>query len=235
MLLRLCLATGVAMTAGVAVCWCAGPRLVDVGRELRGSAGARAHWTLADVVASGLAIAAVGAYVVLTVTALIAIASHLVAPKHAAAVVARGWAGPRWWRTIVLTACGVGIATQAVATSAAGVPDSPPCASVCAPRLDGLPYPDLPTGSWAPTPSIARDADDARQDLQPPERLVVREGDSLWAIAVDLSPPHASPAHIAELAHRLYAVNRDLIGDDPDLIYPETLLRAPGGPHDRRA
>jgi hypothetical protein len=230
MLLRLGLAVGVALTAGVAVWWCAGPRLTDVARELDGSAGARAHWTLADVVASGLAVAAVGAYVVLTVTALIAIASHLVMPKHAPAVVARGWAGPRWWRTIVLTACGVGIATQAVATSAAGVPDSPPCASVCAPTLDGLPYPDLPIGPpQAPTPSPAPDSDEAMQRLQPRERLVVLDGDSLWAIAVDLSPPHASSADVAQLAHRLYVVNRDVIGDDPDLIYPGTKLRAPGG------
>jgi nucleoid-associated protein YgaU len=57
----------------------------------------------------------------------------------------------------------------------------------------------------------------------------VRSGDCLWTIATGLAPPGADDDAIAGLADRLYAANRQVVGDDPDLIYPGTVLRAPGG------
>jgi nucleoid-associated protein YgaU len=62
-----------------------------------------------------------------------------------------------------------------------------------------------------------------------PTVVVVRPGDSLWSITADLSPPEASDVSLAKDVHRLYTSNRSAIGDDPDLIYPETTLRVPGG------
>jgi nucleoid-associated protein YgaU len=225
-LARFALAGGGAATAGWGLWWCARPRLAEVWAVLDGSSADREPWTLADVVASAVAIAAVTAYAVLVITALVAVGSQLVAPDLAATVAARGWAGPRWWRTLVLTACGIGIAAQATAASAAAVPDGPPCAATCAPSLDGLPYPDLPVGPWTPR---AADREDTPRPDPPRDRRVVRRGDTLWAIAADLSPPQATAADVAGLAHRLYAVNRDVIGDEPDLIYPGTVLETPGG------
>ncbi|HSS68315.1 MAG TPA: hypothetical protein VLK34_07165 [Nocardioidaceae bacterium] len=198
-------------------------------------------WTLDNVVAAGVAIVAIGAYAILMATALVALGSQLLAPRHAATVAARGWAGPTWWRTAVLTVCGVGVAVQAT-TADAAVPERPHCATACAPSLDGLPYPDLPTGSWPSPWHDPGTTGDVRADTAPdlhrqtttrghahPTVVVVRPGDTLWSITADLSPPEASDASVAEHVHRLYAANRSAIGDDPDLIYPETTLRVPGG------
>jgi nucleoid-associated protein YgaU len=231
---RVVLAAAAAAAGGWGLWWCAQPRLLDVVAALDGSPASRQQWSLADVVAAAVAVAAVIAYAALVATALVAIGSHVLTPHHAATVAARGWAGPRWWRTLVLTACGIGITAQAAAASgAAAAPDGPPCAAACTPSLDGLPYPDLPIGPWAPLRADRADradrSDAPRRD-PPAERLVVRPGDTLWAIAADLSPTRATAADIARLAHRLYAANREVIGDDPDLIYPGTVLKAPGGP-----
>ncbi len=59
--------------------------------------------------------------------------------------------------------------------------------------------------------------------------MVVRNGDSLWRIAERRLPPTASSGEVAALTWRLYALNRPLIGDDPDLIYPGTTLSTPEG------
>ncbi len=63
----------------------------------------------------------------------------------------------------------------------------------------------------------------------PPPRIVVRRGDSLWAIATQLLPPDASVADIASLTNRLYRVNASTIGLDPDLIIPGMILNPPKG------
>jgi nucleoid-associated protein YgaU len=59
--------------------------------------------------------------------------------------------------------------------------------------------------------------------------ITVRTGDCLWSIARELARSDATDAAIAQLVGRLYAANRQVIGDDPDLIRPGTVLRAPGG------
>ncbi|MEU4196350.1 LysM peptidoglycan-binding domain-containing protein [Kribbella sp. NPDC026611] len=67
-----------------------------------------------------------------------------------------------------------------------------------------------------------------------PGRVVVREGDSLWAIAARELGPGASNAEIAARWPDWYAVNRRLIGPDPELILPGQVLRVPpvsAGPH----
>ncbi|WP_448629912.1 LysM peptidoglycan-binding domain-containing protein [Cellulomonas soli] len=62
--------------------------------------------------------------------------------------------------------------------------------------------------------------------------VVVQPGDSLWDIAARHLPPDASDAQIAAAWPRWYEANRDTIGDDPDLLRPAQLLRAPGATPD---
>lgn len=77
--------------------------------------------------------------------------------------------------------------------------------------LDGLALPDRPV--------ILDD---------PAERvIVVRPGDTLWAIAARSLPAGASNRQVAASCARWYAANRAVIGDDPGLIRPSQRLTPP--------
>ena len=82
--------------------------------------------------------------------------------------------------------------------------------------LTGLQLPDRPVGS-VPATSAA------------PAAVVVRPGDTLWAIAARSLPTGATDAEIARACARWHAANRDVIGDDPDLIFPQQRLVPPLG------
>jgi nucleoid-associated protein YgaU len=56
---------------------------------------------------------------------------------------------------------------------------------------------------------------------------VVAPGDSLWEIAAAHADPGAVPADIAAAWPQWYAANRDVIGLDPDLVLPGTVLAIP--------
>lgn len=59
--------------------------------------------------------------------------------------------------------------------------------------------------------------------------IVVHRGDTLWSIAAR----HLGPATGSEIdaeCHRWFAANRDVIGQDPDLILPGQLLSPPPSP-----
>jgi hypothetical protein len=71
-----------------------------------------------------------------------------------------------------------------------------------------------PSSGWHPTPCHEAS-------------VVVVRGDSLWRIAAEHLGPQASDAEIAEAWPAWYAANADVIGDDPDLIYPGQELRVP--------
>ena len=55
----------------------------------------------------------------------------------------------------------------------------------------------------------------------------MRRGDSLWAIVARHLGPRAGDAEVAETWPAWFAANRDVIGDDPDLLLPGQVLRAP--------
>lgn len=110
-------------------------------------------------------------------------------------------------RRVVLLACGaavlVGSAAPAMATGGGDGPE----------LLVGLALPDRTVA-----PAVHR-----HQRATTAQVYVVRPGDSLWSIA------RAHPG-TSSLDHRWRAIwdaNRDVVGDDPDLIMPGQPLRLP--------
>ncbi len=66
----------------------------------------------------------------------------------------------------------------------------------------------------------------------PPEsqqgvRLVISPGDSLWSISQEQLGLEATPQEIAVMVDQIYEQNRDLIGDNPDLIFSSQELLVP--------
>jgi LysM repeat protein len=59
------------------------------------------------------------------------------------------------------------------------------------------------------------------------ERLVVSPGDSLWSITSERLGPSATPQQIAKGVERIYALNQDRIGSDPNLIFVGQKLALP--------
>lgn len=60
---------------------------------------------------------------------------------------------------------------------------------------------------------------------------VVVKGDSLWRIArfvLSADDPEPAGASISELWRSIYELNRDVIGEDPNLILPGQILQLPG-------
>jgi LysM repeat protein len=62
---------------------------------------------------------------------------------------------------------------------------------------------------------------------EPPERLMVYPGDSLWSISQRHLGPQASPQQTANEAEQIFELNRDRIGDDPNLLMPGEKLLLP--------
>ena len=55
-------------------------------------------------------------------------------------------------------------------------------------------------------------------------RVVVHSGDCLWSIGQRLLPANAAPRQIHNEGERIYALNRDSIGEDPNLLYADEVL-----------
>lgn len=92
-----------------------------------------------------------------------------------------------------------------------------------------------PSPGWRPD-RPTRMADPSRTTLLSPaprigsatlDTVVVRRGDTLWSIAARALGPEATDAEIAHEWPRWYAANRDVIGDDPDLLQPGQSLVPP--------
>jgi len=151
----------------------------------------------------------------------------------------------------LLVAGGIAVST-AGAAGASPVRDRPPAMATAtagaptAPASTGVPLPDpgwsqasvpraLPSPTWTPSRPAAPTRPQAdisvvaapalRGDDSPP--VVVRRGDTLWAIAARHLGPGATTADIAEQWPRWWQANRERIGDDPDLLLPGQVLVAP--------
>jgi len=57
--------------------------------------------------------------------------------------------------------------------------------------------------------------------------VVVHRGDTLWSIVASRLGPDASDAEVAAAWPAWHEANRAVIVDDPDLLVPGQLLRAP--------
>jgi hypothetical protein len=106
-------------------------------------------------------------------------------------------------------------------SSSADQPAAPASASSVAPpmtRADPAPAPPAPVDTAAgPQPRPGR----------PPATVVVKPGDSLWAIAAAHLPAGHSDVDVALAWPAWYAANQDLIGDNPDEIRPGWALVVP--------
>lgn len=60
-----------------------------------------------------------------------------------------------------------------------------------------------------------------------PQEIVVHRGDNLWSIAARHLGPTATTTEISAEWHRWFAANRQVIGDDANLITPGQVLRPP--------
>ena len=103
--------------------------------------------------------------------------------------------------------------------------------------VDGLQLPDRPSAAPAEHRShdartiqapTARTAERAPRPATRAE-VVVRRGDTLWGIAARHLPPDSTDGEIAMATRHWHESNRDVIGDDPDLILPGQHLTSPQG------
>lgn len=94
-----------------------------------------------------------------------------------------------------------------------------------------------PPAAADPVPPLVRlsneapDREPARAPLRAGSSHIVTPGDSLWCIAAATLEQRGSvdpsSAEIARFWPRIYGANRDVIGDDPDLILPGQHLTLP--------
>ncbi|WP_127573952.1 LysM peptidoglycan-binding domain-containing protein [Georgenia faecalis] len=135
---------------------------------------------------------------------------------------------------------GLGAALTLAPAQAAPAPATPPATAAAltwdvpvdlvpapAPSPGGVPA-DL---GWAAAPSTPERVLAARTVEAPPAARAathtVERGECLWSIAAQHLGPEADAADIARAWPRWYALNRAVVGPDPDLIHPGQVLLAP--------
>lgn len=140
-------------------------------------------------------------------------------------------------RRAAALALGLGLAVGSPALAACSTAVPAPAAAVSLPRA--APVPD-----WPVTP--AQPVDPAVPDPAPPPTApgpvpewpaaghVVVRGDSLWGIAAaDLRARTGSDPAAGDVARAVaawWSANAEVIGPDPDLLFPGQVLRAPADP-----
>lgn len=158
---------------------------------------------LVAVCATGLALALAWLWVITTVTV-------------AGLLAGRPLPGRGATRRLVLAACGAavvaGTSMPAMATGGDGRD-----------LLVGL---TLPERAVAPPPQRRTAQPPASPVRTPSGTYVVRPGDSLWSIAL----AHPVESDVEARWRAIWQANRDVVGDDPDLILPGQALRLPPAP-----
>jgi len=130
------------------------------------------------------------------------------------------------------------------------MPTNAPAGGVRPASMPATGWPDLspplrpPSGSASPssspsgssTPDVGALGGSAPRGIGEPSgdgshtEVVVLRGDSLWTIAARHLGPNATEAEIAAEWPRWWAANRDVIGADPNVIFPGQRLQPPSGP-----
>lgn len=134
-----------------------------------------------------------------------------------------GRLSPRLVRKVVLTVCGVAVTSGLAAAPALADPSGhdQPTASAAGADLTGLALPDRTTGAEVTGPV------GSPHDSDTSVSVVVVPGDSLWSIAERWLPPDATDHEVTIAWHALHRANVDVIGSDPDRIFPGTTLELP--------
>lgn len=113
-----------------------------------------------------------------------------------------------------------------VGSAALAAPGAAAVAQPAAPGVPGsssaLPLPDRPVRPSRPVTSAG-----PSEQAKPPLPVVVRRGDTLWAIAARRLPAHPDAAAISAAWPVWFHVNRARLGPDPDRIHPGTRLAVP--------
>lgn len=79
----------------------------------------------------------------------------------------------------------------------------------------------------APAGAVSGEPDQPPDQPDPPHRVVVAAGDTLWAISAAALPADADNHAIAQAWPSWWSANREVIGDDPNLLFPGQRLRPP--------
>ena len=141
-------------------------------------------------------------------------------------------------KTATLTSVTVVAEVRASQGEPATSTDTAPVASDDLGWTPTLPDPGAPAaGADAPaaaeTPGAGANAADSPRDAAPsggeamPDTVTVTPGDSLWSLTATLLGPTASDAQVALAWPRLYATNASVVGADPSVIHPGTVLTVP--------
>ncbi len=138
---------------------------------------------------------------------------------------------PRVVRRAVLAACGLSLAGGLAAPAYADPGIAARGGNRPAEVLAGLPLPDrttstaqLPGSSGARLQASPR-LPAGRDDL---EEVRVSPGDTLWGLARRTLADDAAHRQVERRWRAIYAANRRVVGDDPDLIHPGQRLLLPG-------
>jgi LysM domain len=170
-------------------------------------------------VAAFCAGALVGCYAVWALGLLLTVLDRFLAGATRDAV--RRVPCPRLARALAVSLLGasLAVASPVSADPAHDVRRPAPVGAGPSAALSGLPLPDrVATAPVSATPAVAAPTAYRHHEVTP--------GDTLWAVAARALPPGAPDLAVDRAWRRIGAANRDVL-DDPDLIFPGTVLRVP--------
>lgn len=156
----------------------------------------------------------------LAVTVLVTAAGRLPGVAGRLAGVLARRVAPAAVRRAVGVALGLTVAVGVVGAAPASAASGPPAATT-----------NVAATSATETTAARPDLDWPRSATSA-EPVLVRPGDSLWRLATQqlqaAGTPAPSAAQVAQAWPSWWSANRDVVGDDPDLIQPGMRLSPPG-------
>lgn len=226
-------ALGAAAVGAAVGWWLAGSALLVLCCLLARGLGTR--WRGAEALALRVAPAVLRRTLVTAVGAGLVLGVGLAPASATGRAAVPSWPDPGWQTTTTAPATG-----PAPAEGSGAAADAPPTSptgrdgwSAATPSSALSPFSATAVDTDADRTGVAPvtpTADDGTDRDQQDGSVVVRPGDSLWAIAASRLPAGATDAQIAQEWPRWYAENLDVVGTDPGLILPGQVLRQPDRP-----